>query len=124
MLTAEKAGWRCAENGARKASHAAAPAQALYPASEQARHPAPDTSLALALLRAEYARLAAAARASVAAARAGATDPLVYVEAELARHGGLPPKDMTVLAVLADAHTAMIMARPDAWLHELINEVA
>jgi hypothetical protein len=64
----------------------------------------------LALLRAEYARLIAAARASVTAARAGAADPLVYVEAELARHCGLPPQDATVPAVLADAGTAMVLA--------------
>jgi len=65
MLTAEKAGWRCAEDGAGAASPAAAPAQALCRVSEQARRPAADTRLALALLRADYARLAAAARASV-----------------------------------------------------------
>lgn len=57
----------------------------------------------MALLRAEYARLLAAARAAVAAAREGAPDLLVYVEAELARHGGLPPQGVSVLAVLADA---------------------
>jgi hypothetical protein len=66
--------------------------------------------LALALLRAEHARLLAAARAAVAAAREGVSDPLVYVEAELARHGGLPPQGASVLAVLADARTAMMLA--------------
>ena len=66
--------------------------------------------LALALLRAEYARLLAAARATVAAARTGAPDPLVYVEAELARHGGLPPRGASVPVVLADARTAMMLA--------------
>jgi hypothetical protein len=76
-------------------------------ASAAGREPA---ALALALLRAEYARLAAAARASVTAARAGAANPLVYVEAELARHGGLPPADATVLAVLADAAAGMMVA--------------
>ena len=64
----------------------------------------------LALLRADYARLVAAARASITAARAGATEPLVYVEAELARHGGLPPRDATVPGVLADVGTAMMLA--------------
>ena len=64
----------------------------------------------LALLRADYARLVTAARASVAAARTGAADPLVYVKAELARHCGLPPQETTVLAVLADAATAMALA--------------
>jgi hypothetical protein len=64
----------------------------------------------LALLRAEYAQLIAAARATVAAARAGASDPLVYVEAELARHGGLPPQGASVPTVLADACTAMMLA--------------
>ena len=68
------------------------------------------TETRLALLRADYARLVTAARASVAAARTGAADPLVYVEAELARHCGLPPQEATVLAVLADAATAMMLA--------------
>jgi hypothetical protein len=72
----------------------------------------------LTLLRAEYARLVAAARASMVAARAGAADPLVYVEAELARHGGLPPKDATVPAILADAAAAMALAGRAARLHE------
>jgi hypothetical protein len=66
--------------------------------------------LALALLRAEYARLVAAARASVAAARAGEANPLVYVEAELVRHCGLPPQGSKVTGVLADAGTAMVLA--------------
>jgi hypothetical protein len=64
----------------------------------------------LALLRAEYARLAAAARAAVTAAAAGEADPLVYVRAELARHGGLPPSGATAPAVLADAAGAMRVA--------------
>lgn len=71
--------------------------------------PAKDRQ-ALALLRAEYAQLIAAARAAVAAALAGASDPLVYVEAELARHGGLPPQGASVPAVLADACTTMLLA--------------
>jgi hypothetical protein len=64
----------------------------------------------LALLRAEYARLAAAARASVAAFWAGAANPLAYVEAELIRHRGLPSRGSAVMVVLADARTAMTMA--------------
>jgi hypothetical protein len=64
----------------------------------------------LALLRSEYARLVAAARASIAAARAGAADPLAYLEAELARHHGLPQPGAAVPAVLADAAAAMSLA--------------
>jgi hypothetical protein len=64
----------------------------------------------LDLLRVEYARLAAAARGAVAAAAAGQADPLVYVRAELARHGGLPPENATVTAMLADAAGAMRVA--------------
>jgi hypothetical protein len=75
-----------------------------------ADHRSAKDKLALALLRAEYARLLAAARAAVAAARQGAPDPLVYVEAELAHHGGLPPQGASVSAVLADACTAMMLA--------------
>jgi hypothetical protein len=74
----------------------------------------------LALLRAEYARLVTAARASIAAARAGVPDPLVYLEVELARHCGLPPDDATVPAVLADAAAAMVLAGRAAWPHELL----
>jgi hypothetical protein len=68
------------------------------------------TEARLALLRADYARLITAARASVAAVRTGAANPLVYVEAELARHCGLPAQEATVPAVLADAATAMALA--------------
>jgi len=78
----------------------------------------------LALLRSEYARLVTAARASVTAARAGAADPLVYVEAELARHSGLPPQDATVPAVLADARGAMALATRAAQLPELVKSAA
>ena len=78
----------------------------------------------LALLRAEYARLATAARASVTAARAGEANPLVYVEAELARHCGLPPQDSTVPAVLADAGAAMAVAARAALPHELVKAAA
>jgi len=91
----------------------AAGAPAASPPSGDRRQlpdPAADAKLALALLRAEYARLIAAARGSIAAARAGADHPLAYVEAELARHCGLPPRDATVTSVLADARTAMTAA--------------
>ena len=71
--------------------------------------PAEDKQ-ALALLKAEYARLVTAARASVAAARTGTADPLIYVEAELARHCGLPAQGASVPVVLADACTAMMLA--------------
>lgn len=70
----------------------------------------------LELLRVEYARLAAAARASVAAASAGQADALVYVRAELARHGGLPPRGVAVPVVLADAAGAMRVAARAAGL--------
>jgi hypothetical protein len=99
------------------------PRPTLRPPARQAagRLPSPAPGVAearLALLRAEYARLVAAARASITAARAGAPDPLVYLEAELARHGGLPPQDATVPAVLADAGTAMVLAGRAARPHE------
>ena len=78
-----------------------------------------QAELGLALLKAKYAKLVAAARASVTAARAGATDPLVYVRAELSRYDGLPPLDSTVPTVLADASTAMTLAQraagPASW---------
>jgi hypothetical protein len=80
------------------------------PAAEMPGADAGSAKDKLALLRAEYAQLLAAARAAVTAARAGAPDPLVYVEAELTRHGGLPPRGASVPAVLADAHTAMMLA--------------
>jgi hypothetical protein len=90
-----------------------APEQVVCRAGEQLPGPvAREAEARLALLPAEYARLVTAARASVAAARAGGADPLVYVEAELARHCGLPPQDATVLAVLADVGTAMVLAGP------------
>jgi hypothetical protein len=69
-----------------------------------------QAELALTLFKAKYAKLVAAARASVTAARAGAADPLVYVRAELSRYDGLPPLDSTVPTVLADANTAMTLA--------------
>jgi hypothetical protein len=45
----------------------------------------------LALLRAEYAELLAAARAAVAGEQAGAPDPLAYVRGLLAERGQVPP---------------------------------
>jgi len=84
-----------------------------------------EASRALSLLRAEYARLLAAARASVTAARDGTADPLVYVAAELARHGGLPPQDATVPRILADARTAMTLAAGSlAWPVQGLSAVA
>lgn len=79
----------------------------------QPRPPDPPSGEAedrLALLLAAHANLVSAARASIAAARAGAAHPLAYVEAELARHNGLPPQDAKVPTVLADAGTAMLVA--------------
>jgi hypothetical protein len=93
--------------GQRSAASAASAARAARAAEAAGMA---QTELALALLKAEYARLVAAARASVTAARAGAADPLVYVMAELSRHSGLPPLGSTVPAVLADAGTAMTLA--------------
>ncbi len=76
----------------------------------------------LALLQAEYARLAAAARAAVAAADAGESDPLAYVRSELARHGGLPPRNAAVTAMLADAVGAMRVAGRAARLPDLAGK--
>lgn len=72
----------------------------------------------LALLRAEYARLVTAARATVAAACAGLDEPLVFLEAELARQGGLPSRESAVLTVLADTRTAMALAGRFTQPHE------
>ena len=93
-------------------------------AGEQSPEPAAreaEAGLALALLKAEYARLVAAARASVTAARTGAADPLIYVEAELARHCGLPKQDALVPEVLADARTAIDLAGRAAGPHEPVR---
>ncbi len=103
MLTSEKSAGP-AQHSSAIATNAAKAANAAEAAG------AAQTELALALLKAEYARLVAAARASVTAARAGAADPLVYVMAELSRHSGLPSLGSTVPAVLADASTAMTLA--------------
>jgi hypothetical protein len=85
---------------------------------------AEETRSLLELLRVEYARLAAAARGAVAAAAAGQADPLVYVRAELARHGGLPPANAAVTAVLADAAGAMRVAGRAARLPDLAGKAA
>lgn len=57
----------------------------------------------LALTRAEYANLLAAARATIAAYRDGEADPLWYLRDELSAHGQLPPPDMHVPELLAQA---------------------
>jgi len=109
------------------AANPAGPARqqfASQPAEQPTGPPSGAAEARLALLRAEYARLVTAARASVAAARAGAADPLVYVEAELARQCGLPPQGATVLAVLADAGAAMTLAAQAAVPHELAKSAA
>ena len=108
--------------GDRSAAHAAHATQTLALLELENAAMAARTAqaeLRLALLQAKYAKLVAAARASVTAARAGATDPLVYVRAELSRYDGLPPLHSTVPAVLADASAAMTLARraagPASW---------
>jgi len=55
----------------------------------------------LALGRAQYADLLAAARATVAAARDGEADPLYYIRDELAARGQLPPRHMHAAELLA-----------------------
>ena len=57
----------------------------------------------LALTRAEYANLLAAARATLAADRDGEHDPLYYLRDELAAHGQLPPKHLHPVELLAQA---------------------
>jgi len=60
-----------------------------------------------ALLRSHYLGLLTAARASVAAERAGDPDPLVFVRHELAKRDQLPADDEQAHRILADARTAM-----------------
>jgi hypothetical protein len=110
MASAAKSGRHWAAGGTGASLLAGATVSSSRRGSDRALQKDADATVALALLRADYARLAAAARASVSAARTGAANPLVYVEAELIRRGGLPPRDATVLTVLADARTAMFMA--------------
>src|SRR2546428_9476005 len=105
MLTAEQMTMPCIEVDVATGLPRPTATQVVRQSGEQLPDPVAWTAEArLALLRAEYARLVTAARASVAAAWAGSSDPLVYVEAELVRHCGLPPQDATVPAVLADAN--------------------
>jgi hypothetical protein len=63
----------------------------------------------LALTRARYAELLAAARAAVAAERSGDADPLGYVRAALAERGQLPPPGAVALQVVADARSALCL---------------
>lgn len=55
----------------------------------------------LALTRAQYADLLASARATVAAARDGEDDPLLYVRDHLDAHGQLPPRHLHAAQLLA-----------------------
>ena len=119
MLTAEQATRPRIEADDAAGLRGPEPAQLMGQAGERLPGPVAWTAEArLALMRAEYARLVTAARASVAAARAGSPDPLVYVKAELVRHYGLPPQNATVLAVLADANAALVLAGRAARLDE------
>lgn len=67
-----------------------------------------------ALLLAEHAELLAAARAAVAAADLGETDPLVHVRHALAAHGQLPAPGTSPAQLLAQA-------LPTAHLNSLIR---
>jgi hypothetical protein len=125
MLTAEPMSRPRTEPDAAAGLRRPAPAQTACREGEQLPGPVAWTAeTRLALLRAEYARLVAAARASVAAAWAGSPDPLAYVEAELVRHCALPPHDATVPAVLADANAAMELAGRAARPHAPANIMA
>ena len=68
-----------------------------------------ETPECMALLRAEYAALLAAARATVAAAQAGEADPAGYVRGVLAERGQLPPAGARPLHVVADARAALCL---------------
>ena len=65
----------------------------------------------LAIVRAEYASLLAAARADVAGAVVGDgdTDPLAYVRGVLAERGQLPPDGAAAQHVIADARMALCL---------------
>jgi hypothetical protein len=63
----------------------------------------------LALMRAEYAALLAAARAAVAAAQAGEADPLGYVRGVLEGRGQLPAAGARPAWIVADACSAMAL---------------
>ncbi|WP_214417065.1 hypothetical protein [Sphaerisporangium fuscum] len=62
----------------------------------------------LLLLQVEHAALVAAARAAVAAAEQGQADPLVFLRAELGRHGQLPPAGASPVELLAVAAAARL----------------
>jgi hypothetical protein len=68
----------------------------------------------LAATRANYACLLAACRASVAAAAAGAADPIVYVRGLLEDRGQLPAPGAVPRLVLADARSALTLTGWDA----------
>ncbi|MDP9850329.1 hypothetical protein [Streptosporangium lutulentum] len=55
----------------------------------------------LVLLAAEYAELLAAARATLAAAERGESDPLIHVRHVLAKRGQLPPAGARPVVLLA-----------------------
>jgi hypothetical protein len=55
----------------------------------------------LALARAQYADLLAAARATIAAQRDAETDALLYLRDELDAHGQLPDRDLHAAELLA-----------------------
>jgi hypothetical protein len=63
----------------------------------------------LALMRAEYAALLAAARAAVAAARSGEADPVCYIRGVLQDRRQLPPAGARPAQVVADARSAMAL---------------
>ncbi|GII03093.1 hypothetical protein [Planobispora takensis] len=67
------------------------------------------------LLRGDYMALLAAARASIAAEQCCEAAPLVFLRAELDRHGQLPAAGERAMRVLADATTtqALIAHRAD-----------
>ena len=70
---------------------------------ERARHQ-------LALMRAEYGALLAAARAAVAAERDGEPDPLAHVRGVLAERGQLPAEDMHPRQLLAAVRGIALLA--------------
>jgi hypothetical protein len=63
--------------------------------------PVRDVESRLALTRADYAELLAAARAAIAADRDGLRDPLTFVRGVLADRGQLPPAGADVQQLLA-----------------------
>lgn len=63
----------------------------------------------LALTRARYAELLAAARAAVAAERNGDADPLGWIRGLLAERGQLPAPGAAARHVVADARSALCL---------------